>query len=65
MFAATLYAAAANAKSAAADVKVGVSFERRWRLPYWACVLSHPGDVVLTATYKDSSSGFDEQQQFR
>jgi solute carrier family 25 phosphate transporter 3 len=56
MFAATLYAAAANANLAAADVKVEVSFGAALAASILACVLSHPGDVVLTATYKDSSS---------
>jgi solute carrier family 25 phosphate transporter 3 len=56
MFAATLYAAAANANFAAADVKVEVSFGAALAASILACVLSHPGDVVLTATYKDPSS---------
>jgi solute carrier family 25 phosphate transporter 3 len=56
MFAATLYAAAANANFAAADVKVEVSFGAALAASILACILSHPGDVVLTATYKDPSS---------
>jgi solute carrier family 25 phosphate transporter 3 len=56
MFAAMLYAAAANANFAAADVKVEVSFGAALAASILACVLSHPGDVVLTATYKDPSS---------
>jgi solute carrier family 25 phosphate transporter 3 len=55
-FAAFLYAAAANASLVAADVKIEVSFGAAFLASVLACVLSHPGDVVLTATYKGSGS---------
>jgi solute carrier family 25 phosphate transporter 3 len=56
MFAGMLYAAAANANFSATDVKVEVSFGAALAASILACVLSHPGDVVLTATYQDPSS---------
>lgn len=56
VFAGMLYAAAANANFVAADVKIEVSFGAALAASILACVLSHPGDVVLTATYKDPSA---------
>lgn len=55
-FAGMLYAAAANANFDAADVNVEVSFGAAMAASILACALSHPGDVVLTATYKDPSA---------
>jgi solute carrier family 25 phosphate transporter 3 len=61
-FAASLYAAAANANLAAADVKFEVAFGAALLASVLACIISHPGDVLLTKTYKSSGSnrGFGE-----
>jgi solute carrier family 25 phosphate transporter 3 len=56
VFAMMLYAAAANANLGASDVKLEVSFGAAFLASIVATVLSHPGDVVLTATYKNSQS---------
>jgi solute carrier family 25 phosphate transporter 3 len=57
-FAAMLYAAAASANMAASDVKLEVSFGAALLASILACLLSHPGDVILTSTYntKERSS---------
>lgn len=54
-FASTLYAAAANANIAPAGVKFEVSFGAALLASVLACLLSHPGDVILTGTYKGSN----------
>jgi len=54
-FASILYAAAANANLAAAEVKFEVSFGAALLASVLACLLSHPGDVILTGTYKGSN----------
>jgi solute carrier family 25 phosphate transporter 3 len=53
-----LYAAAINANFAAADVKFEVSFGAALLASMLACLLSHPGDVILTATFKASNPSF-------
>eukprot|EP00980_Cylindrotheca_fusiformis_P001284 scaffold333_cov133-Cylindrotheca_fusiformis.AAC.10 len=58
MFAAGLYSAAANANFDAADVNFPVSFGAAMLASIIACLLSHPGDVVLTATYRGSNKPF-------
>lgn len=58
LFATMLYTAAANADLAAADVKLPVSFGAALLASILACLLSHPGDVVLTETYQGSSKPF-------
>uniref|UniRef100_A0A6U3SQ47 Mitochondrial phosphate carrier protein n=1 Tax=Ditylum brightwellii TaxID=49249 RepID=A0A6U3SQ47_9STRA len=57
-FATMLYAVAANANFAAADVKFEVSFGAALLASVLACLLSQPGDVILTATYKGSNASF-------
>jgi solute carrier family 25 phosphate transporter 3 len=57
-FATFLYAAAATADLAAADVKLPVSFGAALLASVLACLFSHPGDVVLTATYQGSNKPF-------
>jgi solute carrier family 25 phosphate transporter 3 len=57
-FATLLYAAAATADLAAADIKLPVSFGAALLASVLACLLSHPGDVVLTATYQGSNKPF-------
>jgi solute carrier family 25 phosphate transporter 3 len=52
--AAFLYAAAANANFAAKDVKLEISLTAALFASVLACLLSHPGDVILTKTYKAS-----------
>ena len=41
---------------AASDVKLGVSFGAAFLASILACILSQPGDVILTATYRSSGS---------
>lgn len=54
-FAAMLYSAAAtNTNLSPADIKLEVSFGAALLASVLACLLSHPGDVILTATYKDA-----------
>lgn len=55
-FAALLYSTASNAGFASDDVKIQVSFGAALLASVLACVMSHPGDVVLTQTYKSSGS---------
>ncbi|KAL3906175.1 MAG: hypothetical protein SGILL_009376, partial [Bacillariaceae sp.] len=55
-FAAFLYAMAANASLAPKDVKLEVSFVAALLASILACLLSQPGDVILTKTYKNSDS---------
>ena len=55
-FASFLYATAASASLAAADVKLEVSFGAALLASILACILSQPGDVILTKTYKSSGS---------
>jgi solute carrier family 25 (mitochondrial phosphate transporter), member 3 len=55
-FASFLYAIAASANFAAADVKLEVSFGAALLASVLACLFSHPGDVILTATYKSDSN---------
>lgn len=52
-----LYTLTANANFAAADVKYEVSLGAALLASILACISSHPGDVVLTATYKAEHSG--------
>ena len=64
MFAGLLYGFAANANFAASDVKYEVSIGAAFLASILSCISSHPGDVVLTATYKQgqqqqASSGSD------
>jgi solute carrier family 25 phosphate transporter 3 len=56
VFAVMLYAAAANANLVASDVKLEVLFGAAFLASIVASILSHPGDVVLTATYKNAQS---------
>lgn len=61
MFAGLLYAAAANAQIATADVKFEVSLGAAFLASILSCLTSHPGDVLLTATYKTQANvGFRE-----
>ena len=55
-FAASLYTIAASASLEASDVKLAVSLGAAFLASILACILSHPGDVILTATYKNSGS---------
>ncbi|KAL3908310.1 MAG: hypothetical protein SGARI_003120 [Bacillariaceae sp.] len=59
-FAFALYRAAANAGLAAADVKLEVSFGAALLASILACLLSQPGDVILTKTYKSSDGSTQE-----
>jgi solute carrier family 25 phosphate transporter 3 len=60
VFATFMYAVAATFSMAVADVKIEVAFGAAFLASVLACIMSQPGDVLLTATYKDpdSSSGF-------
>ena len=60
VFATFMYTVAATLSIAAADVKFEVAFGAALLASVLACIVSQPGDVLLTATYKnpDSSSGF-------
>lgn len=57
-FASLLYAAAASVSLLPADVKLEVSFGAALLASVLACILSHPGDVILTATYKGNEKSF-------
>jgi|UniRef100_A0A7S2UJZ9 solute carrier family 25 phosphate transporter 3 len=56
MFAGLLYTAAASASLVESDIKVEVSILAAFLASIGSCITSHPGDVVLTATYQQSSS---------
>jgi solute carrier family 25 phosphate transporter 3 len=62
VFAAFMYTVAATFSMTAANVKIEVAFGAAFLASMLACIMSQPGDVLLTATYKnpDSSSGFTE-----
>lgn len=51
-----LYAAAANANFATADVKIEISALAALSASIVACIMSHPGDVLLTTTYKNTKA---------
>ena len=54
--AALLYSLAAGASLSVSDVKLEVSFAAAFMASVLACILSHPGDVLLTRTYKNAES---------
>eukprot|EP00978_Attheya_sp_CCMP212_P043951 scaffold295635_cov71-Attheya_sp.AAC.3 len=56
MFAGLLFTAAASASLVESDIKVEVSILAAFLASIGSCITSHPGDVVLTATYQQSSS---------
>lgn len=62
LFASSLYAAAATYGFAQSEIKLEVSVFAAFLASILSCITSHPGDVVLTATYKgdrpDDRSGF-------
>lgn len=61
IFAGMLYTLAANSNFAASDVKYEVSLGAAFLASILSCISSHPGDVLLTATYKgNSKDGFGE-----
>jgi solute carrier family 25 phosphate transporter 3 len=62
-FAAMLYGFAASASLVKADIKIEVSFGAAFLASVLACLLSQPGDVLLTATYKNTGGGDDDGQQ--
>jgi solute carrier family 25 (mitochondrial phosphate transporter), member 3 len=57
IFAMILYSIAANAKLAASDVKWIISLTSAFLASILACLSSQPGDMILTATYKNKSGG--------
>lgn len=57
MFAMILYSIAANAKLATADVKWGISLTSAFLASILACLSSQPGDMILTATYRNKTGG--------
>jgi solute carrier family 25 phosphate transporter 3 len=63
-FAAMLYGLAASASLATADVKLEVSFGAAFLASVLACILSQPGDVLLTATYKNAGGEGRQQPSF-
>ena len=63
-FAAVLYRFARSISLSAADVKLEVSFGAAFLASVLACILSQPGDVVLTATYKDANHDDETAKQF-
>ena len=55
MFATILYSVASNAKVSAADVKWAISLTSAFLASILACLSSQPGDMILTATYRNKS----------
>lgn len=55
-FAGMLYKVAAGANLAAADVKFEVSILAAFLASILSCITSHPGDVVLTDTFKEQEN---------
>ena len=55
MFTGILYTVAANANVAVAAVKAEVPILAAFFASILSCIASHPGDVILTATYKGNT----------
>lgn len=62
LFAGFLYTLALQYSLSATEVRAEVEFLAAFLASILACIASHPGDVVLTATYKNrgSTSGFSD-----
>ena len=57
MFAMILYNVAENAKISSSDVKWAISLTSAFLASILACLSSQPGDMILTATYRNKSGG--------
>ena len=57
MFAGFLYTFALQYSLSASAIRTEVEFLAAFVASILACLASHPGDVILTATYKSSASG--------
>ena len=57
IFAMILYSIAANAQMAKADVKWVISLASAFLASILACLSSQPGDMILTATYRNKAGG--------
>ena len=57
MFATILYTLASNAAIAGADVKWIISITSAFLASILACLSSQPGDMILTATYRNKAGG--------
>ena len=57
IFAMLLYGVASRAKMTAADAKWLISITAAFLASILACLSSQPGDMILTATYRNKSGG--------